>query len=97
MQNVLKPLAKYVLIPLGLTAPTSIDDAIQRKIFGPGMTALISNEEMDDIMKIIKSLEESGLLIRSGSKTIRNKAKEQRDRFLCMLLDTLVTSLLGNL
>ena len=56
MKNVLKPLADCVLIPLGLTA-SAADAAIQKKIFGSGMTTLIiSNEEMDHIMKIFKSL-----------------------------------------
>ena len=57
----------------------------------------ISNKEMDDIMKIVKSLEESGLLIKSVSEKIENKSKEQKVRFFGMLLDTLSTSLLGNL
>ena len=63
--NVLKPLAKSVLIPLGLTAAAlATDAAIHKKIFGSGMTTLIiSNEEMKDIMKIVKSLEQSGLSI----------------------------------
>ena len=58
--NVLKPLAKSVLIPLGLTAAASATDAgIHKKMFESGMTTLIiSNEEMNDIMKIVKSLEE---------------------------------------
>ena len=54
---------------------------------------IISNEDKNDI----KSLEESGLLIKSVNKTIKNEAKEQRGRFLSMLLDTLSASLLGNL
>ena len=60
--NVLKPLAKSVLISLGLTvAASAVDAAILQKRFGSGMTTLIiSNEEMNDIMKIVKSLEESG-------------------------------------
>ena len=59
-------------------------------MFGFGNTALlISNEEMNDIMKIIKSLEESGLLIKGISKTIQNEAKEQKRRFLSM--STLLT------
>ena len=72
--NVLKPLAKSVLIPLGLTAAASvIDAAIHNKMFGSGMhpsdlakqtTLIISNEEMNDIMKIVTSLEESGILIK---------------------------------
>ena len=70
MKNVLKPLAKSVLIPLGLTAAASASDkAIHKKMFGSGNTTLIiSNEKMDDIMKIIKSLKESGLLVKGISK-----------------------------
>ena len=99
MKNVLKPLGKSALIPLGLaTAALATDVAILKKIFRSGMTALIiSNEEMDDIMKIIKFLKESGLLIKDGSETIQNEAKEQIGAFFGMLLGTLRTSLLGNL
>ena len=79
-KNVLKPLAKSVLIPLGLTAVVSaIDASIHKKMFGSGsMTLIISNEEMNDIMKIVKSLVESGLLVKGVSKTIKNEAKEQK-------------------
>ena len=61
--NVLKPLAKSVLIPLGLTAAAVATDAtIHKKMFGSGVTtSIISNEEMNDIMKIVKSLQEAGL------------------------------------
>ena len=84
--NVLKPLAKGVLIPLGLTAAASATDAaIHPKIFGSGVTIIISNEETNDIRKIVKSLEESGLLIKGVSETIKNEAKEQKGRFLGML------------
>ena len=58
---------------------------------------MISNEEMSDIMKIVKSLEESGLLIKGVSETIKNESKEQKGGFLSMLLGTLVASILGNL
>ena len=97
--NVLKQLAKSVLIPLGLTAAASATDAaIHNKIFGSGMTTLIiSNEEMNDIMKIVNSPEESRLLIKDVSKTIKNEGKELKGRFLGMLLSTLGASLLGNL
>ena len=97
--NVLKQLAKSVLIPLGLTAAgPPIDVAIHKKIFGSGNTTLIiSNEEMNDIMKIVKPLEESGLLIKVVSETIKNEAKEQKGEFPRMLLGTLGASLLGNL
>ena len=66
-------------------------------MFGSGMTTLtISNEEMNDIMRIVKSLEESGLLIKGVSEAIKEKGKEQKDGFLGNLLETLGTSLLGN-
>ena len=76
--NLLKPLAKSVLILLGLTvAASAIDVAIHKKMFGSGnMTLIISNEEMNGIMKIVKFLEESGLLIKGISQTIENEAKE---------------------
>ena len=97
--NVLKPLAKSVLISLGLIAAASATDAaIHKKMFGSRTTALIiSNEEMNDIMKIVKSLEESDLWIKSVSKTIENEAKEQKGTFLGMLLDSLGASVLANL
>ena len=99
IRNVLKTLAKSVLIPLGLTAAASATDAvIHKKVFGSGNTTLlISNKEMTDIMKIIRSLEESGLLIKSFSEIIKNEAKEQKRWFLSMLLGILGASLLGNL
>ena len=97
--NVLKPLVKSVLIQLGLTAAASAADAaIHKKIFGSSNTTLIvSNEEMNNIMKIIKSLGKSGLLIKGLSETIKKEAKEQKGGFLSMLLGTLGASLLGNL
>ena len=80
--NVIKPLAKSVLIPLGLTAASATDAAIHKKMFGCGTTTLIiSNEKMNDIMKIIKFLEESGLLIKGASQTIKNEVKEQKGGF----------------
>ena len=81
--NILKPLAKSLLIPLGLTAAASATDtATHKKMFGPGFTTLIiSNEEMNDIMKIVKCLEEFGLLIKGVSETIKNEAKEQKGGF----------------
>ena len=87
------------MILLGLIAAASTTDApIHKKMFGSGFTTLIiSNKEMEDIMKIVKSLEDSGLLINGVIETIRNEAKEQKEGFLGMLLDTLGASLLGNL
>ena len=97
--NVLKPLVKAILIPLVLTAASSATNAaIHKRMFGSGfITLIISNEEINDIMKIVTSLEESGLLIKCVSETIKNEAKEQKRGFLGMLLGTLGASLLGNL
>ena len=96
--NALKPLAKSSLIPLGLTAAAATDAVIHKKIFGSGFaTLIISNEEINDIVKIVKSLEESGLLIKGVSETIKNGEKEQKGGFLRMFLGTLAASLLGNL
>ena len=99
MKSVLMPLAKSVLLPLGLSVGMSTADAaIQKKIYGSGTTAvIISNGELEDIMKIVILLEESGLLIKGISETIKNEAKEQKGGFLGMLLGTLGASLLGNL
>ena len=89
--NVLKELAKSVLVPLGLTAVASATGAaIHKKMFGSAITTLIlSNKEMNDIIKAVNSLEESGLLIEGVIKTIENEAKEQKRRFLSMLLGNL--------
>ena len=86
--NVLKPLAKSVLIPLGLPeAASATDAAIHKKNFGSSVTLLIfSNEEKNDIMKIVQSLEEPGLLIKRVSETIKNETKEQKAGLLSMLL-----------
>ena len=85
--NVLKRLAKSVLIPLELTTAASATDvAIHKKMFWSGFTTLItSNEEMEGIMKKIKYLKESGLLIKVVSETIQNVAKEQKEELLRML------------
>ena len=92
------PLAKNMLAPLGLTAAMSaIDGSIQKKIHGSGVKLIIEQEDMNDIMKIIKALENSGILLKGVSKTIKNETKEQRGGFLSMLLVTLRASLLGNL
>ena len=78
--NVLKPLAKSIFILLGLAASASATDAaIQKKIFGSGTTTL-----MNDIMKIVESLQESSLLIKCVSQTIKYEAKEQKGGFLGM-------------
>ena len=80
MKNVPKPLAKIVLTPLRLTAAASATNAaIQKKIFGSGMTALlISNEEMNDIMKIIKSLEDMVYWWKILVKQLKMKQKNRK-------------------
>ena len=77
IKNVIKALAKSVLVPLGLTAAASAADAgIHKKISGSGhnTTLIISNDEMEDIFKIFKSLEDYGILLEGVS----DKAKEQK-------------------
>ena len=99
LMKVAIPLAKNVLAPLGITAAASaIDAGIQKKIHGSGTTTLIiSNEEMNDIMKIVQALEDSNILLKGVTKTIKNETKEQKGGFLSMLLSTLGASLLGDL
>ena len=96
--KVVLPLAKNVLAPLRLTAAMSaIDRSIQKKIHGSGVKLIIEQEDMNDIMKIIEALENSGILLKGVSKTFKNKTKEQRGGFLSLLLGTLGASLLGKL
>ena len=96
--KVAMPLDKNVLAPLGLTAAMSaIDGSIQKEIHGSGIKLIIEEEDMQDIIKIIKELENSNILLKGVSKTIENEIKEQRGGFLSMLLGTLGASLLGNL
>ena len=80
IKNVIKPLDKSVLITLGLTAAASAADAgIHKKILGSGTTTLlISNEEMNDIMKIVQALEDSNILLKWVTKTFENETKEQK-------------------
>ena len=99
IKNVIKTLAKSVLIPLGLTAAASAADAgIHKKILGSGntLTLIISNDEIN-IIKIIKYLADSGLLLKGVTETVQNEVKGQKGGFLSMLLGTLGASLLGNL
>ena len=102
-------MAKNVLIPLVLTAATSAADAeIHKKILGSGhnrpsssashnTTLIISTDEIEDIIKIVKSLEDSGLLLKGVTETVQNEVKEQKEGFLIMLLGTLGARVLGNL
>ena len=93
------PLAKIILAPLGITVAASVIDAgIQKKIHGSGTTTLIiSNEEMNDILKITKALENSDILLEGITKTIRNETREQKGEFLNMLLVTLPSTLLESM
>ena len=76
----------------------AIDAGIQKKIHGSGTTFLIiSNEEINDIMKIVQALDDSNILLKGVTKTIKNETKEQKGGFLSMLLGTLGASLLGRL
>ena len=100
IKNVIKPLAKSVLIPLGLTAAASAADAgIHKKILGSGnmTTLIISNDEIHDIIKIVKYLEDSGLLLKGFTETVQNAVKEEKGGFHTILLGTLGARLLGNL
>ena len=100
MKSIIQPLAKITLIPLGLTAAASAADAvIHKKNVGSGhnKTLIMSNNKMEDIIKIVKGLEDSGLLLGGVSETIKNKVKEQKGEFLSMLLGALGASLLGDM
>ena len=95
---------------MGSTAAASEADAgIHKKILGLGhncpsssalhnkTTLVISNDEINDIIKIVKSLEDFGLLLKGVTETVENEVKEQKGGFRSMLLGTLGASLLGNL
>ena len=113
IKNVIKPLAESFLIPLGLTAAASVaDPGIHKKILGsgqnrplsfashsnlPSTTLIISNNDMEDLIKKIKSLEYSDLLLNGVTETVQNEIKGQKGGFLSMLLGTLGANLLGNL
>ena len=69
-----------------------------KKKLGSGTTTLVtSNEEMNDTMKIVQTSEDSNILLKGVTKTIKNEKKEQKGGFLSMLLVTFGASLLGNL
>ena len=87
IKNVMKPLAKSILIPLGLTAAASAADAgMHKKILGSGhnntTTLIISNNEMEGIIKIDQALEDSGLLLKGVTETVQNEVKEKKGDFL---------------
>ena len=96
IKNVIKPLAKSVLISLELTAAASAADAAIHKKILRSVTAIliISNYEMKGVIRIVDSLKDSDLFLKGVSETIHNEAKEQKGGFFSMLPDTLGTSLL---
>ena len=97
------PLLKSVIKPLGMlgltAAASATDAAISKKILGSGnhTTLVISNDDIQDLFKIVKSSEDSGVLLDGITETVKNKVKEQKGGFLTMLLGTLGASLLGDL
>ena len=97
--QVVVPLAKNILAPLAIIAGASaIDAEIKKKIHGSGTTSLIiSNKEINDIMKIVQAPEDSNILLKGVTKTINSETKGQKEGFLSMLLGTLGASLLGNI
>ena len=101
LMKVAVPLAKNILAPLGITAAaSSIDAGIQKKIHGsgrPSTTLIISNKKMNDIKKIVQALQDSHILLKGVTKTIKNETKGQKGGFLSMLLGSLRASLLGNM
>ena len=103
MKSVIQTLAKSVLILLRLTTAAAAAAAasvagIHKKILGSGhnTTLIISNDEIEDISKVVKSVEDSGLLLEGVSETIKDEAKEQKGGSHGMLLGTLGAILLGN-
>ena len=93
------PLAKNILVQLGITATASATDTeIQNKLHGSGTTTLIiSNKEINDIMKIVQALNDCNILLKGVTNTVEKEAKEKKGGFLSILLGTLGASLLENL
>ena len=81
-----------------IAAASAIDEEIQNKWHGSGTTTLIfSYEEINDIIKIVQVLEDSNILLKEVTKTIKSEIKEQKGGLLIMPLGTLGATLLGNL
>ena len=99
LRKVLTPLAENVLLSFGVTgAGSATEAAIQKKIYGSGMTPLIiSNKEIKDIMEMVKYVVESSLFNKGICKTIENEVKEQNGGFLGILAATLGAILLVNI
>ena len=88
-------MAKNVLAALGITAAaSSIDAGIQKKIHSSETITLItSNKDMNDMIKIVQAPEDSNILLKDVTKTMKNETKELKERFLGMLLGALGASL----
>ena len=98
MKNMSTPLTKNVLLPLWVTAAASATDAaIQKKVYGSGITFLVNISQLDDTMKIVKSFGDATLLIKVVSETVEIEVNEQRRGFLGMLAATLGASLVRNI
>ena len=91
------PLLKSVIKPLGALGLT--DPAIHKKVLGKGnhTTLLISHDDLNDLLKVIKSLENSGILLDGITETVKNEVKEQKGGFLSTLLSVLGSALLSNI
>ena len=102
IKKVAVPWAKNILAPLVITAAASATDEEKKKkkkkIHGSATTTLIiPNKEMNDIMEIVQALEDSNILLKGVTKTIKNETKEKKVGFLSKLFGTLGASVLGNI
>ena len=98
VKSVFTPLAKCALVPLGLPeAALATNAAIQNKIFGSRTKLVFLNEEIDDVRKLVKSVDDAGLLSKGVSETVENEIREQKGRFLGALAASLGSSSSGNM
>ena len=97
------PLLKRVIKPLGMLGFTAValatDAARNKKVLGSGnhTTLIISNDDLNNLLQVTKSLENSGILLDAITESVKKEVKEKKDGFLSMLLGTLGASLLGDL
>ena len=101
MKNEIKPLAKSVSTPVGWSSAVSAADAgIHKRALGSGTkitTLMTPNDEMEGVIKNVKYLEDSSLLLKGVNEPIKKEAKDQKRKFSSMLLGTLDASLLWKL
>ena len=97
------PLLKSVIKPLGMLGLTAVvaatDAAINKKILGFGnhTTLIISNDDLNDLLEVLKSLEKNDILLDGITETVKNEVNEEKGGLLSMLLGTLGASLSGNM